>query len=310
MEPLRGDDRAVRQGPGHRRRIARPIGRDRRARSTSASRRCGSTTSSSTSAAGRCRPRRGAGRPPTRSPRSSRPSSCASSSCGRGRTTPSTGSRRAPTRSRASSTSSTASPRPRAGEEVKGELPPDHDRVFAAALLDPGRRPGGGGPPVPAPVRPPGAPAAGSRRGGRGAPHRREGRTAHRPRARDPRRAGAARPGAGWRTTRRSGPDSRCRRDGLPDGAADLDARPARGARRPGGRGRKRHLGRRGGAGRDLRGSPRTRAARRPPVRRAVPGIPRPAPRAACRLAARQPRSRHSSWNGSARRRRRILSRG
>ena len=81
---VRRDHRAVRQGPRDGRRLARPVATRSPARCSSASRRSTSRTSSSTSAARRCRPRRAAAPPPTRSPRSCRPSSSASCSCARG----------------------------------------------------------------------------------------------------------------------------------------------------------------------------------------------------------------------------------
>ena len=64
VEPLRGDDRAVRQGPRHGRRLARSVGRDRPRGLRPRAARSTSPTSSSTSAGARCRPRRdGAPRP-------------------------------------------------------------------------------------------------------------------------------------------------------------------------------------------------------------------------------------------------------
>ena len=66
---VRRDHRAVRQGPLDRRRVARPEPTPSPARSSSASRRSTCRTSSSTSAARRCRPPRGAVPRRTRSPR-------------------------------------------------------------------------------------------------------------------------------------------------------------------------------------------------------------------------------------------------
>ena len=134
---VRRDDRAVRQGPLDRRRLARPLRRHRargvRARAAAQPRR----TSSSTSAARRCRPRRAAAPRRTRSPRSSRPNSSASSSCARSRTTPSTsiptGTDQIPRLFDEFDKFAAAT----AGREVKGELPPGHAATFRYSLLDP-----------------------------------------------------------------------------------------------------------------------------------------------------------------------------
>ena len=108
-----------------------------RGRSSSANRRSTCPTSSSTSAARRCRPRRGAALLPIRSPKSSRPSSSASCSCDPARTRRSSSIRKAPM------------PIPRlfdefdrfaaatAGREVKGETPPGFEATFRYSLLDP-----------------------------------------------------------------------------------------------------------------------------------------------------------------------------
>ena len=134
VEPLRGHDRALRQGPRHGRRLARSGRRDRprglRARAAAQRAR----TSSSTSAARRCPPRRASASPPTRSPRSCHPSSCASCSC-------------ATARSSAiefDPDGTDAIPRlfdefdrladATAGREVRGELPAGHESIFRYSL--------------------------------------------------------------------------------------------------------------------------------------------------------------------------------
>jgi hypothetical protein len=81
----------------------------------------------------------------------------------------------AATPSRACSTSSTGIADAVAGRPVKGELPPDPERIFALSLVDPDadvRHRGGA---LPAALRPPGAAAAGARPGHGRAPCRREG---------------------------------------------------------------------------------------------------------------------------------------
>ena len=134
---VRRDDRAVRQGPVDRRRLARPVRRDRprgvRARAAAQRAR----TSSSTSAARRCRPPRAAAPPRTRSPRSSRPSSSASCSCGPGRTTPSSSIPTAPTQIPRLFDEFDKFAAATAGREVKGELPPGYEATFRYSLLDP-----------------------------------------------------------------------------------------------------------------------------------------------------------------------------
>ena len=114
------------------------------ARSSRSSRRATSPTSSSTSAARRCPRPRARAPPRTRSPRSCRPSSSASSSCGPG-----------PSQVIDFDPEGDTIPRlfdefdriaaATAGREVKGELPADHERLFAYSLLGPatGRRRGG-----------------------------------------------------------------------------------------------------------------------------------------------------------------------
>ena len=113
VEPVRRHDRAQRQGPGDRRRVARPVERDRprglRARAAA---------QLPVRVPEHRRPQdvdlqgAGGGRPHG-SPRSCRPSRRGSCSCGRGRRARSSSTPRAPTRSRACSTSSTGwAPRP------------------------------------------------------------------------------------------------------------------------------------------------------------------------------------------------------
>ena len=193
-----------------------------------------------------------------------------------------------------------------AGREVKGELPPGYDAIFRYSLLDPAAdvaaeaaafRPAFAPPRAPRPD-----PGRGRRRAGR---RRRRGAPLTDARAGDPRRAGRGRPGAGWRRTRPDRARLAVRRDALPAEAGAPRRRPAgvpraRSPTRP----RRRARPRRGDAWQALifavaaeRGLPE-----RPGVRGALPRVPRPAERAARRLAARQPRPGVRRRRGCARR--------
>ncbi len=228
VEPLRGDDRAVRQGPLDRRRLARPLRRDR--------------------------PRglraRAAAQRPVRVPQHRRPEDVHLQ--GPRRRRPTSSPRSCPPeqlrllflRPRPNSAiefdpeGTDAIPRlfdefdklaaATAGREVKGEPAGRPESIFRYSLLDPdaGRRGRGGRLPgrlqPPRPARP--DPRRRPRRAGRGG----EGQPAHR-RARRTildERVAAARALA-RRPTRRSAPGSTVRRDGLPAEADALERRPA-----------------------------------------------------------------------------------
>ena len=137
VEPVRRHDRAQRQGPRDRRRVARPVGRDRpRGLRARAAAQLPLRVPQHRRQA-RCRPPRAWARPPTRSPRSCRRSRRGSCSSGRGRRARSTSTPRGPTRSRACSTSSTGwAPRPPAARS-RASCPSGYDSIFRYSLLDP-----------------------------------------------------------------------------------------------------------------------------------------------------------------------------
>ena len=189
-----------------------------------------------------------------------------------------------------------------AGREVKGELPPGFEATFRYSLLDPDAdvaaeaaafRPAFD---HLAHARP--DPGRRRRRAGRGG----EGECPDRPRDRDPRRARRRRPAPGSTTyaperARRPRP-----RRALPAAAAELDDDAARvpgdlaDVRRRGAGRRRRRL-----AGAIFVVARERGAAGRPGVRCDLPRVPRSAERAACRLAAGQPRSGVRRRRGCAR---------
>ena len=161
---VRRDHRAVRQGPLDRRRVARPVRRDRPRglRARAAAQRRVRVPQHRRHA--RCRPRRAGERRPTRSPRSSRRSSCASCSCGRARTRPSNSIPRGPTRSPGCSTSPTGSRRRRPGARSGASCRPGSRPRSATRCRSCCRRCRRGGR-LPAGLLAPGAAAAGAGRG-------------------------------------------------------------------------------------------------------------------------------------------------
>ena len=257
---VRRDDRAVRQGPLDRRRVARPLRRDRprglRARAAAQRpvrvhqhRRQEDVDLEGARRRGPRDRRRDQARaaPVLLPPTEAEP---------RGRLRPD----RAPTRSRGSTTSSTASRPPRPARRSAARSRPGFENTFRYSLLDPDADVAAEAARFRPAVRPPRAAAPGPERRRRGAGRGGEGEPARRARADRSSTSGSTRPVRGWRRTRRSArsarrpPRRRCptRRADLDDAqrrylAALADAVAADGADRPATAGR-------------------TRSSRRPPT--------------------------------------------
>ncbi len=193
-----------------------------------------------------------------------------------------------------------------AGHEVKGELPADPDRLFAASLVDPQADAAVGSRRLPSAVRSPGPAAPGPGRGSRRRLRDREGRAAHRRRAAPAARARGCSAGMAGELRPRFGQDR-----GAGGPAAGGPRADGRAARLPGGPGRcagQCRLGRRRAAGGDLpRGAGARPEGRAGVCRRCMPpSWAGPAGRAPGRCWPR--RTATSSSGGSERRPRPIRS--